>query len=331
MESYFFSKRAMKISHRYYMVLLMISSFCSSCISDDAFSNFDVDLSCPTKIMIVPDIQNYTDEPSRFKFILSISDYYNDNASEYAACFQVGDITNKNQIWQYQNAYDFFFSRFPDEHEPFFCLGNHDYGEEGKSKTRLSNIPDIMRAKFDFRYEESDYENYVRYLTIGDTKYAVLDLEFAPRNEAIDWANDVIQKYSKTPFILLTHVFTNIYGQIHDFTDDSVYHPGSQKSYYMGGDYINDSMEVFNKVIKDNENVKMVICGHTLIPNFIQVTSKQNSKGNNVYIITVNYQHYTEGGNGYVGILSFDENGYNIKSFSTVERKFGPIDISFGP
>lgn len=283
-----------------------------------------------TSVMIVPDIQNYTDGDYKSMYLDSIASYYLSNIDSFAACFQVGDLTNHNRVNEYQNANKHFFSMFPEGKEPYFCLGNHDYGSNGSSNVRESNLPDYMKPEMDFQMEGCKHENYVRFLRLGSKDYAVLDLEFAPRNETIEWAKDVVEKYMANDFIILTHVFTNRRGQIHDAKDDNVYHPGSQKDYYMGGDYINDSMEIFNKLIKDNPNIKMVICGHTFTPNYIEVTSRKNSFDKDVYIITVNYQHYTEGGNGFVGILDFYEKGYRIRSFSTVTHEYGPRDISFG-
>lgn len=310
--------------------VLFCSILCLSCSKENDVNQFDTPSECLYRIMIVPDIQNYNDDSLRFKYLDSITNYYLNNLIDFDACFQVGDLTNNNLSWQYKNAYNNFFKKFPEGKEPFFCLGNHDYGKNGKSDVRSSNIPSYMRAKYDFKMEGCEFENYVRFLSLGEIKYAVMDLEFAPRDEALSWANNVVQLYPTTPFIILTHVFTNKYGQIHDYTDNNVYHPGTQKDFYMGGDYINDSMEIFNKLIKDNPNIKMVICGHTLTPNYIEVTSRKNSFNKEVYIITVNYQHYIEGGNGYVGILEFSEKGYRIRSFSTVTHEYGPRDISFG-
>lgn len=280
--------------------------------------------------MIVPDIQNYMDTPTRFKYLDSIASYYMNNINDFVACFQVGDLTNNNLDWQYLNAYNHFFCKFPQGRKPYFCLGNHDYGNNGYSGTRTSNLPEFMKPVFDFQMEGCDYENYVRFLKIGDTDYAIMDLEFAPRNETLDWANEVVQEYATTPFIILTHVFLNNYGQIFDASDDNVDYHYSQKSYAMGGDYINDSMEIFNKLIYNNPNIIMVICGHSFFPNYIEVNSKDNVLGNNVYIVGVNYQLYTDGGSGYVGILEFGESNYRIRSFSTVTKQYGSRNFTFG-
>ena len=311
-----------------FLVFCLLFLFCCSRSDEEEMTPFEPD--SPFKIMIVPDIQNYFDSSDRFAYSEAIVEYYLDNIDDFVACFQVGDLTNNNLSWQYQNAYDHFFSRFPEKNKPFFCLGNHDYGNNGYSDIRASNIPPYMYPIYDLKMDDTIHENYVRFLEIAGKEYAVIDLEFAPRNEALQWANEVVQTYSSTLFIILTHVFTNKYGQIHDSTDDSVYHPGSQKDYYMGGDYINDSMEIFNKLINNNNNIVMVICGHTFIPDYIEVTSKYNAFGNEVFVITVNFQHFTNGGNGFVGILEFFENEYRIRSFSTIKRQFGSRSITFG-
>lgn len=315
-------------SMRYVFITLLLI-ICTCCTADND-NGFEPPSYSPYRIMIVPDIQNYATPSVRLKYLDSIASYYLDNTNDLVACFQVGDITNNNLDWQYLSAYDHFFCKFPKGREPYFCLGNHDYGENGLSGTRTSNIPDYMKPVFDFQMEGCDYENYVRFLTIGEKDYAIMDLEFAPRNETLDWANAVVQEYSTTPFIIITHAFINKDAQLFDASDENIYSNDSQKSYKMGSGYNNDSMEIFNKLIYNNPNIMMVICGHSLFPHYIEVTSKENSLGNNVYMIAVNYQHYKDGGSGYVGILEFGEDNYRIRSFSTVNKQYGSRDITFG-
>lgn len=315
---------------QYFASLLLLFPFITvSCNEkqDDPFIDNET-----YRILIVPDIQNYTNDASRFHFLDGIADFYLNNQSKFNACFQVGDLTSRNYLVQYEAAYQHFFSRFPEGEEPYFCLGNHDYGKNGGTQVRESLMPSYLQPNVDFSMPGTVYDNYVRFLELGETRYAVLVLEICTRNEVLEWANSVVEEYAETPFIILTHIFTNKYGQIHDESDPDVYHGGSQKSYSMGGvDYLNDSMEIFEKLIYNHPNIKMVICGHTFLPDYIEVTGKQNVAGKNVPVLTVNYQHYDYGGMGYVGILEFMGNDtYNVKSYSTYEGKYGPIDITFG-
>lgn len=281
--------------------------------------------------MIVPDIQNYTHKEERFKYLNSIVDYYHANKNSLDAILQVGDLTNNNQIWQYENAYNQFFCKFGMTDQLVFCLGNHDYGNNGKSDVRESNIPEYMKPSYDIRMENSQYENYVRYINLGGKKYGILVLEFCTRNETLEWANNVINNAPLTPFIILTHVFLDQNGEMFDSSNPNVVNKGSsQKKYQMGSDYKNDSREIFDKIIYCNPNVKLVVCGHCLTPSYINVNSENNIEGKPVYMIEVNYQHYTEGGLGYIGVLDIKDDTYRIRSYSTYENKYGNSDISFG-
>lgn len=311
-------------------LLWLVSSLSLLSCQKEEIRTEEMNSSAIGRIMIVPDIQHYTDNASNLHYLDAIAEYYVGHSNDFSACIQVGDITNNNVTWQWENAYQHFFSKYPVGNEPYFCLGNHDYGENGKSGTRTSNIPQYMKPIMDFQMGGCDFENYVRYLWIGTTKYAVLDLEFAPRNEALEWANSVVSSDSTTPFIILTHVFLNRYAQMYDATDSNCFSKGSQKSYIMDGDYLNDSKEIFDKFIYNHPNIKLIICGHSLTPNYIDVVDMTNVAGERVYCLMVNYQHYTDGGLGYVGILDFKENGYRIRSFSSTSQTFGTKDIEFG-
>lgn len=287
--------------------------------------------STKSSIVIVPDIQNYTHLEERFRYLNAIADYYHANRDRYDAILQVGDLTNNNAVWQYENAYNQFFSKFSIEDQMVFCLGNHDYGKNGTSDIRQSNCPNILMPHYDKRMEDSQWENYVRYINLVGRKYGVLVLEFCTRNETLEWANDIIKSDPTTPYIILLHVFLDQNGEMFDAANTEIVNKGSShKKYKMGGDYKNDSREIFDKIIYHNPNVKLVVCGHCLTPLHINVHSEYNVEGKQVHMIEVNYQHYTDGGLGYVGILDIDDEAYRIRSYSTYEHKYGTIDICFG-
>ena len=320
--------------------LLLIVSLSAAC-SEDIVSVPEEISSIPEEIieakpsreaciMIVPDIQNYTHLESRFKYLSSIADHYYNNKDSIDAILQVGDLTNNNAVWQYENAYNYFFSRFTEKDQLVFCLGNHDYGNDGRSDVRMSNFPSYMMPPYDIRMEGCSWENYVRYINLGTERYGVLVLEFCTRNETLDWANNVISSNNDTPFIILLHVFLDQNGVMFDTFNPLVVNQGSShKKYQMGDDYKNDSREIFNKIIYNNPNVKFVFCGHCLTPSYINVQSEKNVEGNYVYMLEVNYQHYIDGGSGMVAMLSFSGDSYRVRSYSTFLQEYGDIDISF--
>lgn len=308
-------------------VLLLFSLPLFSCAEEDNNAK-DVENRQPC-IMIVPDIQNYMFTEARFKYPNAIADYYISNRNEIDAVLQVGDLTNNNQLWEYINAYEQFFSRFSEEDQVVYCLGNHDYGKNGSSDKRTSNYPRYMIPPYDFRMEETPFENYVRYITIGGKKHGVMVLEFCTRNEVLEWANQVLENDADIPYIILTHAFLNNYGKLFDYTDENCVNGGSPKRYQMGEDYKNDSKEIYDKLIYKNSNVRLVVCGHCLTPDYINAMSLKNVAGGKVGFVMVNFQHYGEGGNGIVGMLTFYDDHYVIRSFSTVTIDYGDIEICF--
>ena len=305
-----------------FFALLLFAVVAPSCVKEFP------DLRDGNYLMIVPDIQNYLDNPNYFRHLDAIVNYYSENADKIDYCLQVGDVTNNNRVEQWNTAKEQFFSKFPKGREPIFCLGNHDYGENGLSYQRQSNIIDDLLPQRDSYMEDGGYENYVRQIKWGGRMFYLLVLEFASRNETLAWADHVIKSNSSKPFIILTHSFLNNYGEIFDANDPSCDQTYSQKRYSMGGDYLNDSREIFDKIIYENANVEMVICGHSLSSNYIEYLAVPNVEGRNVHCIMVNYQHYFEGGSGNVGILKKEGNGYRLRSFCATERQWGDVNIS---
>lgn len=311
----------MRNSIFFFLVLLFIAFSCESDkLPQEKLENAG-------NIVIVPDIQFYTNNEERFEYLAAIVDYCKEKQDSIYFLLQTGDVTNNNQPWQWENSQKLFFSQLPKIFPTIFCLGNHDYGKNGSSKERQSNFPVELTPAMDTVMQNSLWDNYLRYVVIEQKKLAVLSLEFAPRNEVLEWANGVIKANADTPIIILTHAFLNNSGKIFDASDSLCDNKYSQKFYIMGGDYLNDSQEIFDKIIYNNPNVKMVICGHCGTKNYIDCLNKKNVKNENVCCIMVNFQHYSEGGAGNIGLLYYYKGQFHLKSLNTVSREFGSLDI----
>ncbi len=280
-------------------------------------------------IVIVPDIQYYTNNMDRIKYLESIVGFCNNNQEKISFLIQTGDITNNNNPEQWSNGHKQFFSKLPSSFPVVFCLGNHDYGNNGKSAKRESFFPSELTPVRDEVMPLSLWDNYLRYVELNGKKMAILSLEFAPRNEVLEWADKIIKENSDIPIIILTHAFLNNDGQMFDMTDPQCNNKYSQKYYDMGGDYLNDSKEIFDKIIHNNSNVRMVICGHCISRNYIECINKKNTNGSDVYFIMVNYQHYTEGGAGMIALLKYINGCFYLQSYDTYNKEYGKVNISF--
>lgn len=311
------------------LVIFLVASLLSSSCALNTVEPIDIYDGRGDCIMIVPDIQYYTNNENRFWYLDAIVDYCTDCREDISFVLQTGDVTNNNQSYQWTNAYQHFFSKLPYSVPVIFCLGNHDYGDNGLSIIRQSNIPEELTPIRDETMDGSVWDNYLRSVFWGSKKVVVLSLEFAPRNEVLEWADNVIKENQDVPVIILTHAFLNNSGMLYDITDNNCDNQCSQKFYKMGNDYINDSKEIFDKIVYNNTNVKLIICGHSLSKKYIECMKTKNINNESVYCIMVNYQHYTDGGAGIVGLLYYNEGFINLRSFDTVERTYGDVNIKF--
>lgn len=282
------------------------------------------------RIIIIPDLQYYTNDEGRYKYLESIIGFLKEETeSKNPICIQVGDLTYQNSLEQWNIVDSLFLSNIPNSMPFVYCLGNHDYGINGRSSERISNIPESLYPVRDIVMTGDVLENYARFFDFAGGKCAVLVLEFAPRDIALDWANDVIRAYHDIPFIILTHAFLNNEGELFDSSNPDCDNTFSQKSYRLGGDCLNDSMEIFNKIIAKNDNVRMVICGHCVSKKYIEYKTIKNAKDEDVHCIMVNYQHFPEGGRGNIGLLDYYKGRFILRPYSTYNKKFGDVLFQF--
>ena len=135
---------------------------------------------------------------------------------------RIPDGINGNQTSEEQwQAASRAFERLDDKISYVVCTGNHDYGYE-KAENRLCHLPDYFPSERNSCWKKSLVETGLNYQGIPtlenaayefetDTwgKLLVISLEFAPRDEAIEWAAKVAgkAKYKNHKVILLTHSY----------------------------------------------------------------------------------------------------------------------------
>ena len=135
---------------------------------------------------------------------------------------RIPDGVNGNQTSEEQwQAASRAFERLDNKISYVSCTGNHDYGYE-KAENRLCHFPDYFPSERNSCWKKSLVETGLNYQGIPtlenaayefetDTwgKLLVISLEFAPRDEAIEWAAKVAgkEKYKNHKVILLTHSY----------------------------------------------------------------------------------------------------------------------------
>lgn len=237
---------------------------------------------------------------------------------------RIPDGVNGNQTSEEQwKAASRAFERLDNKLPYVICTGNHDYGYE-KSENRLCHFPDYFPSERNSCWRKTlvevgldskgvpTLENAV-YEFITDTwgKILVLSLEFAPRDEAIEWAKKVIEKdkYANHKVILLTHSFLDYKGE-RFIKEDYKLAPA------------NYAEAVWQKLVYPSKNIKLVVCGHecniTDNEHNVSFRTDKNKYGKNIPQMmfnaqTADGQWFGNGGDCWLRIMEFMPNGKTIK------------------
>jgi Calcineurin-like phosphoesterase len=232
--------------------------------------------------------------------------------------FGLGDITNNNTELEWQHAaasMSLLNGRVPYALVP----GNHDYGPSGDASTRRTRFNEYFRASdqawhggLGGLYAEGKLDNTYHLLTIAGRDYVALALEWGPRDEVLDWANDVMSAYPDRLGILTTHAFLNNNNRRYDHEDSEHSQDYNPHEYATPG--VNDGEEMWQKLVRHHPFV-LVLNGHVLGDGAGYLETKTDV-GTTCHQMLVNYQMRKLGGEGYLRLLEFPKNEDTLKVWS---------------
>jgi hypothetical protein len=183
--------------------------------------------------------------------------------------------------------------------------GNHDLGTYGLATDRFTNLNnafssgDYAASEAAGLFETGKMENSWHHFSAADDKYLVLALEYGPRNEVVEWSNEIVRHNPDRKAIVVTHGYLDHQSRRYDAK-------GPHQTYNPAWDGIaqsssvNDGQMLWNKLIKDNPSVFLVLCGHELF-NGTGYLMSVGSHGQRVHQILANYQANIEPERPYVG------------------------------
>ncbi len=221
-------------------------------------------------MVVVPDIQNlvnnsYTDEWQE------VGQWIADNVERenIVHVMGMGDsswTTSPTELHNARAGYDRFSHLVSWNNVP----GNHDYVwdiEYRNSKNyrtifseeylQSTASKDVYQGYFEDPYGYSTVENSYYCFGVNGVRWMVLQLEFHPRLHVLEWANNLLKEHADYNVIINTHGYLDANGgytstHMAYVTDDE------QCGGYLGA----TTVGVWDKLIKENDNVKMVLCGH---------------------------------------------------------------------
>lgn len=222
------------------------------------------------------------------------------------------------------------FERLDGKVPYMICTGNHDYGYE-RAENRLCHLPDYFPAERNPCWRKSLVsvgQNAQGIPTLENAAYEldtptwgkllVISLEFAPRDEAIEWARRLTQqpRYKDHKVILLTHSY---------MSPEAVRHV--KENYDVSP--ANYGQAIWEKLVYPSSNIRLVICGHECeivgYEGQVAFRTDRNQAGKQVPQMmfnaqTADGQWHGNGGDCWLRLLEFLPDGKTISV-----RTFSPL------
>ena len=202
--------------------------------------------------------------------------------------------------------------------------GNHEYGYQ-HAENGMTHFPEYITFERNSAWRDivvSSIPNRNGVVSLENAAFEFKDLhwgkllvitsEFAPRDEVLAWAKDLVEKpkYKDYKVIFMTHSF------LRERTAERI----SNEGYTINPR--NWGQAVWDKLIAPAANIRLVICGHTGKPgsfeDAVAYRVDKNNAGKNVHQMMFNVQILGggwegNGGDGWLRILEFMPDGKTIK------------------
>ncbi len=276
-------------------------------------------------IVVLPDTQYYSrDYPEIFE---AQTRWIAEKAVERNIAFvvHVGDIVDRNSEIEWERAAR-AMSHLGDL--PYVLVpGNHDMGTGGAADSRVSFMPvyfpyDELADNLTFidTFPPGDVASVAHLIPTPQGPWLAIGLEFAPREETVEWANGIMSAFPDIPAMAVTHAYL----YYDDTRYDHMHRPEqewSPYSYGVASEGVNDGEDLFTKLVSPNNNIRLVVSGHVLNDGVGRLTSTR-ANGSFVHQILANYQGRRLGGEGYLRLLEVSPSQIQVRTYSPYLDQF---------
>jgi hypothetical protein len=178
-------------------------------------------------------------------------------------------------------------------------IGNHDYDNQFDDLDQHVSSANFTRWFGNDRYgaipnsgfggASLDQRNRFHTFTAAGQEFLVLSIEWEASDASLAWAQSVINAHRQDPVILTTHEYLNGSGRT-----TSTLEPNAG---------FNSGEGIYQKLVKPNPQVFMVLSGHT---GAIRSQTSLNNAGSSVYEIVADFEGRPNAGDGWMQLLHFD-------------------------
>ncbi len=253
---------------------------------------------------IVGDIQNVTYKyPDKVDTIYS---YIVDNveSKKIAHVFTLGDITEGDSLGEWKIAKKAISKM--DGVVPYSLVrGNHD----GKTNY-LATFGNSSSYRKQYKASFLSSLNTAVEFSVGELDYLVLNLDYVPSDEVINWANSVVAAHPYHNVIVTTHTNLDAEGNRND--DETT-----------GG---NGGTKQWEKLLSKHSNIVLGLYGH-IDDEYLEVIQTPGDNGNIVSEMLIDPQRTDllyDGGVGLVAFFYFSNGGkhVDVRYYSTIRNQY---------
>ncbi len=194
------------------------------------------------------------------------------------------------------------------------AMGNHDYDCYNNDLQDHNTSANFDQWFGDARYagqswyggSSPDQKNFYQIFDGGGRTFLHLALEFEAPDASLAWAQSVINSHRQLPVILTTHSYLTTSGR---------------NTTPLSSDGGNDGEDIFQKLVKPNPQIFMVLCGHAG-GEYHQVST--DSAGLAVVEIMADYSGRVNGGDGWLQLLSFNPaaDQISVQTYTPYENQY---------
>ena len=232
----------------------------------------------------------------------------------------LGDITEKSETDEWSRAKQ-GYQMLDGKVDYSFVRGNHDTTAKYNVTFPYSSYKDTIGGAF-----ANNMLNTYKTFEIGEVKYLMLNLDFGPGDDVLEWAGQICDQFPEHNVIINTHAYLYLDGA--PITSDDHCPP-------VGNGGKNNGDDMWEKFVSKHENIVLILCGH-MAGNRLVVSKDEGVNGNTVTTLLVNTSNVEKNNNGALGMVAmlyFSEDGKNVEVeyySTTTDRYYRSINqLSF--
>lgn len=236
----------------------------------------------------------------------------------------VGDVTNfdTDEEWTAAKA---AISKMDGKIPYSLVRGNHD----SSAMINRYFYYDKYTQQFGGFYEEGKMDSSWKTLTIGETDYLFLALDYGATDAELAWASEVVESFPSHKVIISTHAYLYRDGTTLDQNEvcPPATNPGFGDEDTGRAGLMNNGDAIWDKFVSKHPNIFLVLCGHDPCDEVVTIQT-EGVHGNVVTQMLIDPQSMDKssryGSTGMVAMLYFSEDGsvMELEYYSTIREEY---------